>query len=54
MYPKMRLECYKAVSVTVSEIVVISKRYLNVFGIDDRTFLKQQYNFVDVDKYNTI
>lgn len=29
----MRLECYKAVSVTVSEIVVISKRYLDVFGM---------------------
>lgn len=32
MCPKMRLECYEAVSVSVDEIVIISECYPNVFG----------------------
>lgn len=46
----MRLERYEAVSVTVGEIVIISKYYPS--GL--RNFLKQQCEFSDVDKYNRI
>lgn len=50
----MRLKHYEAVSVTVGEIVIISKCYPNVSVMMIGLSLNNNAHFLDMDKYNII
>lgn len=45
MCPKMKLKHYESVSITVGEVVIISKCYPNVFGMMIAPSLNNRANF---------